>query len=86
MFHPLTVRFIHKGNRRQTGYIRTGSEDRGHTNSSNVFFFADDIVLIAKDGKDLRLLLDVAAQGVKERRLNFNAAKSKVIVSWREHA
>ena len=24
------------------------------------------------------------AQGVKERRLNFNAAKSKVIVSWRK--
>ena len=26
----------------------------------------------------------MTAQGVKERKLNFNAAKSKVIVSWRE--
>ena len=46
-------------------------------------FSADDVVLITNDGKDLRLLLDVAAQGVKERRQNFIAAKSKIIVSWR---
>ena len=44
-------------------------------------FFADDIVLIGKDSQDLSNLLKAVGEGIKGRKLTFNAAKSKVMVS-----
>ena len=47
-------------------------------------FFADDIVLMADSGRDLQHLLDIVAQEVTKKRLQFNPEKSKVLVSWRD--
>ena len=46
-------------------------------------FFADDIVLMAQGGKELRQLLRIVGEFGEERKLVFNPKKSKVLISWR---
>ena len=47
-------------------------------------FFADDIVLIGEDCKQLKQLLNMTAEFGEERKLVFNPSKSKIMVNWRE--
>ena len=42
-------------------------------------FFADDIVLMADSGRDLQHLLDIVAQEVTKKRLQFNPEKVKFL-------
>ena len=47
-------------------------------------FFADDIVFLGSDEKDLNKLLEIVGCFGAERKLEFISKKSKVMVNWRK--
>ena len=49
-------------------------------------FFADDMVLMAPEEKEMNKLLEITYKVISEKKLSFNAAKCKVLVSWRDTA
>ena len=46
--------------------------------------FADDLVILGKDENELREMLNIVGKFGKERKLEFNAKKSCVLVNWRK--
>ena len=45
--------------------------------------FTDDLVILGKDDEELQEMLDIVGKFGRERKLEFNAKKSSVLVNWR---
>ena len=52
--------------------------------NTSCLFWADDVVLIAENEDDLNRMLDIAADFSRNWQLNFNHAKSNVLIAGKK--